>query len=146
MNVSAIAEKAPWHLWVVGILSLLWNLFGAVDFTMTNTRNAAYLAQFPPEMMQIIDTFPMWSIIAWGCGVWGALIGSFALLLRSRGAVLAFAISLVGLAVSQYYQATLDMPASMETARMKAMTGAIWAGAIFLLWYSWRQHRAGVLR
>ena len=143
MNVSA---KAPWHLWVVGIVSLLWNLFGAVDFTMTNTRNAAYLAQFPPEMMQIIDAFPIWAVIAWGCGVWGALIGSFALLLRSRGAVIAFAISLAGLAVSQYYQATVDMPASMETANMKAMTGAIWAGAIFLLWYAWRQRKTGVLR
>ena len=146
MNESAIVAKASWHLKVVGILSLLWSIFGAVDFTMTNTRNAAYLAQFPPEMMQIIDTFPIWAVVAWGCGVWGAVIGSIALLLRSRGAVVAFAISLAGLAVSQYYQATVDMPASMETASMKAMTGAIWIVAIFLLWYSWRQSRAGVLR
>lgn len=146
MNVSEVAAKAPWHLWIVGILSLLWSIFGAVDFTMTNTRNAAYLAQFPPEMMQIIDTFPIWSVVAWGCGVWGAVIGSIALLLRSRGAVVAFAISLAGLAVSQYYQATIDMPASMETASMKAMTAAIWIVAIFLLWYSWRQRRTGVLR
>lgn len=146
MKDSAIAAKAPWHLKLVGILSLLWSIFGAVNFTLTNTRNAAYLAQFPPEMMQIIDTFPVWSVIAWGCGVWGAVIGSIALLLRSRGAVIAFAVSLAGLAVSQYYQATIDMPASMETASMKAMTAAIWAVAIFLLWYSWRQRRAGVLR
>lgn len=146
MNERAIAAKAPWHLKLVGVLSLLWSLFGAVDFTMTNTRNAAYLAQFPPEMMQIIDTFPIWSVIAWGCGVWGAVIGSIALLLRSRGAVIAFAVSLAGLAVSQYYQATIDMPASMETASMKAMTTAIWVIAIFLLWYSWRQRKAGVLR
>lgn len=146
MNERVIAAKAPWHLKLVGVLSLLWSLFGAVDFTMTNTRNAAYLAQFPPEMMQIIDTFPIWSVIAWGCGVWGAVIGSIALLLRSRGAVIAFAVSLAGLAVSQYYQMTIDMPASMETASMKAMTTAIWVVAIFLLWYSWRQRKAGVLR
>lgn len=146
MNDSAIVARVPWHLRLVGILSLLWSLIGAVDFTMTNTRNAAYLAQFPPEMMQIVDAFPIWSVIAWGCGVWGAVIGSIALLLRSRGAVIAFAVSLAGLAVSQYYQATIDMPASMETASMKAMTTAIWAVAIFMLWYSWRQRRAGVLR
>ena len=83
MNVSAVVAKAPWHLRVVGILSLLWSIFGAVDFTMTNTRNAAYLAQFPPEMMQIIDAFPIWTVVAWGCGVWGAVIGSIALLLQA---------------------------------------------------------------
>lgn len=146
MNDNAIAAKAPWHLWVIGIAGLAWNAFGAVDFTMTNTRNAAYLAQFPPEMMQIVDQFPIWSIVAWGCGVWGAVVGSILLLLRLRGAVLAFAISLAGLAASQYYQAGLEMPAAMETASMKAMTAAIWIVAIFLLWYAWRQRRAGVLR
>lgn len=146
MNENVIARKAPWHLWIVGIASLAWSVFGAVDFTMTNTRNAAYLAQFPPEMMQIVDQFPIWSIVAWGCGVWGAVVGSVLLLLRARGTVLAFAISLAGLAVSQFYQATVDMPAAMETASMKAMTTAIWIVAIFLLWYAWRQRKAGVLR
>jgi len=144
MNV--IAAKTPWHLWVIGTVSLLWSAFGAVDFTLTNTRNAAYLAQFPPDMMQIIDQFPIWSIVAWGCGVWGAVAGSVLLLLRSRGAVLAFIISLAGVMVSQYYQLTVDMPAAMETASMKAMSVAIWGVTILLLWYTWRQRRAGVLR
>jgi len=146
LNQNTVGSKTPWHLWIVGLASLGWSTFGAIDFTMTNTRNAAYLAQFPPEMMQIVDTFPIWSIVAWGCGVWGAVVGSVLLLLRSRGAVMAFAISLAGLAVSQYYQATVDMPAAMETHAMKAMTAAIWIVAIFLLWYAWRQRRAGVLR
>lgn len=146
MNENTVVSKTPWHLWIVGIASLAWSTFGAIDFTMTNTRNAAYLAQFPPEMMQIVDEFPIWSIVAWGCGVWGAVLGSILLLLRSRSAVLAYAISLAGLAVSQYYQATIDMPAAMETHTMMAMTAAIWIVAIFLLWYAWRQRRAGVLR
>jgi hypothetical protein len=25
----------PWHLWLVGVLALLWNSFGAFDYVMT---------------------------------------------------------------------------------------------------------------
>lgn len=40
------AVKTPWHLWVVGGLSLLWNLFPAVDFTLTNMQNEFWLSQY----------------------------------------------------------------------------------------------------
>jgi len=33
--------KAPWHLWTIAIIGLLWNLMGAMDFVMTQTRNRA---------------------------------------------------------------------------------------------------------
>src|SRR3546814_7159427 len=35
--------KTPWHLWVVGVLSLLWNAVGAFDYTMTKLNDADYL-------------------------------------------------------------------------------------------------------
>ena len=28
--------KTPWHLWVVGVVSLLWNGFGGYDFIMSD--------------------------------------------------------------------------------------------------------------
>ena len=36
MDASA---KAPVHLWVVGLLSLVWNGFGAYDYFMSKTEN-----------------------------------------------------------------------------------------------------------
>ena len=68
------------------------------------------------------------------------------LLLRSRHAVHAFFISIVGLAASTFYQWTIDMPASMESPGMKAMQIAIWAAAVAFLWYALRQYKAGLLR
>ncbi|MFT5774635.1 hypothetical protein [Hyphomonas sp.] len=41
----------PWHLWVMGVLSLLWNSFGCFGFTMTATRNESYLSSYPTEML-----------------------------------------------------------------------------------------------
>ena len=139
-------SRTPVHLWIVGVLSLLWNAGGAYDYLMTNTRNAGYLAAFPPEMMQWVDTMPLWALGVWTLGVWGAVAGSVLLLLRSRFAVHAFALSLLGLAASTVYQASSDMPASMLTSIAIGMTVVIWIGAIVLLWYATRMRRRGVLR
>ena len=84
--------KTPFHLWIVGVLGLVWNSYGCYDYLMTNTRNAEYLAQFPPEMMQVIDAFPLWVMAAWAFGVWGAIAGSVLLLMRSRFAVHVFTL------------------------------------------------------
>ena len=35
--------KTPWHLWLVGVLSLLWNGVGAFVFVQTTTRGEAYM-------------------------------------------------------------------------------------------------------
>lgn len=143
---NAANPATPKHLWIVAILSLIWNAFGAFDYLMTNLRNGAYLANFPPEMIALIDEFPVWVIAAWAVGVWGALAGSVLLLLRTRHAVYAFGLSILGLAASTGYMFGLDIPASMKTPGMNAMNLAIWIVAVFLLLYSIRMFRMGVLR
>ena len=54
---AAAGPSAPWHLWVVGIVSLLWNAFGAYDFIMTNTQGEAYMrvAMAPATFEAIYD-------------------------------------------------------------------------------------------
>lgn len=138
--------RPGWAFRAVSLASLLWNGFGAFDFSMTMIRHPGYLAQFPPEMMPVIDAFPAWVIVAWACGVWAALAGSLLLLACSRFAVEAFVLSLAGLAASTAYQLGIDMPASLTTPEMRAMTGIIWTGALFFLWYALRQRRTGTLR
>lgn len=138
---------APVHLWIVGALALLWNGFGCFDYVMTETRNADYLDMFGAEMRAYLEAFPTWAVGAWAFGVWGGLLGALLLLLRSRFAVAAFALSLVGLALSTVYQYVLTTPpAEMKTTGMLAMNALIWAIAIFLLVYAMRQRKAGVLR
>lgn len=137
----------PWHLWAVGLLSLLWNSAGATDYTMTNTRNAAWLAAMTPEQMAWVDGFPLWATTAWALGVWGAVAGSILLLARSRWAVPAFAVSLAGLVGTTIYQYGVGgMPASMKTSGGMAFSAALWAVAGLLLWYAMRMRARGVLR
>jgi hypothetical protein len=142
-DTFAVKSKVPVHLWIVGVLSLLWNAFGAVDFTLTNIRYQPYLAGLPPEVIQQIDAYPAWSVVAWAFGVWGALAGSLLLLLRSRFAVHAFALSLAGLAATTLYQLAIGIYGF--TGAMAVMNLAIWAIAAGLLVYAVKIKRRGVL-
>lgn len=141
-----VVNLAPRHLWIVGFASLMWNGFGAWDHVMTSVREPGYVGQFPPEAMQVIDAFPIWVLAVWAIGVWAAVGGSLLLLWRSRLAVHAFALSLAGLAASQAYRAGLDLPASLTTPAMTAMSVLIWIVAVGLVVYAWRMVRAGALR
>ncbi len=44
-------ESTPWHLWVIGIVALVWSALGAMDYVMTQTRNEAYMSGFTPEQL-----------------------------------------------------------------------------------------------
>ncbi|EJL26504.1 hypothetical protein [Novosphingobium sp. AP12] len=132
--------------WVVAVLALVWNAFGCLDFSMTVTRNAAWLAPLPPEVIDWLDAAPVWSMFTWALGVWGGLLGALFLLGRSRLAVIAFAGSLLGLAINQIWQLTSQMPASMASPGSHALAVVIWAVALTLLWYAARKRSEGVLR
>lgn len=144
---QAIDTRTPMHLWIVGVLSLLWNSVGGIDYTMTRLRNTDYLAMAgdPAVILAYVDAMPMSAQIGWGLGVWGALTGSVLLLLRSRYSVHAFAVSLAGAVISlgaQFFGP--PMPGATEAA--KYMPLVIIALAAAQLWYALRERKAGVLR
>ena len=145
--------RAPWHLWLVGLVSLLWHTGGAFDYTMTHLRDEAYLraaadnAGVPYDVMLGYFTgFPLWAHAGWAFGVWGAVAGSLLLLARSRFAVHAFALSLAGLAVSTLHQAIGDMPAALDTPFTWIFTAVIVAVTLGLILYARRMVQRGVLR
>lgn len=136
----------PVHLWIVGILALLWNAVGAFDYLATQLPIESYMAQFTPEQRTYFDAFPSWAVAAWAFGVWGAFVGSLLLLFRSRWAVWSFAISLAGMAVSFLYQFGMTEGAKIVGTFGLVFTAVIVAIAILLFWYAVRQKNNGVLR
>lgn len=153
MNEAIGSAKAPWHLWVVGIVSLLWNAFGGWDYTQTQLENRDYIASMTEPMgipvdaaMAYYDSFPLWADFLWACGVWGSVAGSILLLVRSRFAFHAFVISLIGLIGGMVYQFTNPMPGLTDTATPMIFTFVIFAIILGLIYYSRRMTAAGVLR
>ena len=145
--------EAPWHLWVVGVLSLLWNAFGGYDYVMTQLRDRAYIASMvePLNMdtdaaMAYYDGFPIWADFFWALGVWGSVAGSVLLLMRSRFALHAFVLSLIGLFGGMGYQIANPMPGLTDTTVPMVFTAVILAVIVLLIWYAKRQTANGVLR
>ena len=150
MTDNSMTVRTPWHLWLVGVLSLLWNGFGGYHFIMTTTQGEAYFSAsgFDQAMIDYYNAMPAWMYVPWVLGVWGAVAGSILLLMRSRFAVWAFALSLLGAVVSLVYGQFINpMPAlPAEMAMMKWMPYVIALIAAFLAWYAWSMSKKGVLR
>ena len=145
--------KTPWHLWVIGILSLLWNAMGANDYTQSQLGSRDYMESMTgtysitvDEMLAYIDGFPVWADASWAFGVWGSVAGSLLLLVRSRFALWSFIVAAVGLVVTSVYQFSGAMPAAMQGTGQLIFAGLIWVMTGLLIYYSWRMTQRGVLR
>ena len=79
-------------------------------FHVTATRNEAYLKPYPQEMLDYWFAMPAWMWIIWAVGVFGALAGSLALLMRKRLAVGLFLASFLAAAVSMTTGISTRMP------------------------------------
>jgi hypothetical protein len=150
MTETTMTTRTPWHLWVVGVLSLLWNAFGAYDFVMSATQGETYwrASGMTQAMIDYYHAMPAWMYAPWVIGVWGAVLGSILLLMRHRLAVPVFALSLLGAIVSALYGMVIDKapPPPPEMAMMAWMPWVIIVVAAFLAWYAWSMKKAGVLR
>jgi hypothetical protein len=147
-DTTAPAVKTPWHLWVVGVVSLLWNAMGALDFTMTQAMSDVWLKSFTPEQQAYIHGFPLWSVIAWGVGTWGSFLGSVLLLFRKGLAFHFFAASLVGAVFTSIYSFVLSdgMKAMGGGAGIIIFNAIILAVTVLLLIYARNMRKRGVLR
>ena len=136
-------KKTPWHLWVVGVVTLLWNSVGGFSYTMTRLGKLGDLGM-TADQIAYFEAYPMWANAMWALGVWGAIAGSILLLVRSRFAVSALVIAVVGLIGTSLYQHVLtETPESLQNWPLSV---AIWATTLFMLWYAGKMRRDGVLK
>lgn len=143
------AARTPWHLWVVGVVSLLWNSFGAYDYTMSHLQGEAYYRASKMSDAQIAfmtTGYPTWMHAVWAIGVWGSVAGSILLLLRMRWAFHAFALSSFGAIGSLLFIAlTPAAQGAMGTGAL-LFPCVIVAICLVFTWYSWAMTKRGVLR
>ncbi|HEU4324264.1 MAG TPA: hypothetical protein VFS21_14020 [Roseiflexaceae bacterium] len=94
---SEYAQQPPWHLWAVGLLFLVLHLGGVYDQAMLLSQHAGYFQQqgFGDAQIAYFTDYPLLRALVWITALWGGLIASILLLLRSR---FAFAVALIGFA------------------------------------------------
>ena len=140
-----VGPETPKHLWIVGVLALLWNAMGAFDYLATQLKLESYMSGFTQEQLDYFYGIPAWAISGWAIAVWIGLAGSAGLLLRKKWSAMAFVVSLAGLVLSSIYTLGISNGLEIMGSAGTIMTVIIWVVSIFLVWYSRQQTRAGVL-
>ena len=139
--------RAPWHLWVVGALAVLWNAMGAFDYVMTETRNEGYISRFTAEQLEYFYGFPAWVVAFWAIAVWGGVLGAVLLLLRKKLAAGVFLVSFLAMVVTTIYNFGLsDGLEVMGGAGPLVFSALIFLFALLLYLYARAMKNRGVLR
>lgn len=140
--------KTPWHLWAVGIVAILWNAYGCLDFTMTQLQGEVWLRAMKMTEAQIaaFAAMPAWTHVAWAVGVWGGALGGVLLLLRRKWALPAFIASFAGFLAGLLHVYVLEPEASLMPEGVWAMQLVIGTACVLFILYAWRQSRRGILR
>lgn len=94
----------PWHLWLVGIIALLFNAFGALDYVLTQLEVEAYLSMLTDAQREYFDALPTGFMALFAIGVWSGVLAGLFLLFRSALATWMFILSLAAYFVSLIWQ------------------------------------------
>ena len=140
--------KTPWHLWLIGVVAVLFNAIGVFDFVMSMAQGAKYQASagMTPDQIAHYQGMPSWMMVVWAVGVFGAFLASILLLWRRKPAFPVFVLSLAAFLVSLFYTYVLTNGGAIM-GRQMAITSAVIAGLlVFFSWYSWFMTGRGVLR
>ena len=137
------ATKAPWHLWVVGILSLLWNASGA--YVIMSAQSGATMDMDPREVAYYAAQEP-WFVAITDAVLVLAIVAAVALLLRRGWAVRLYALSLAGIVVTTVYDiaaGTALLLQDREWLILSCLTGGLAAAQLA---YAIAMRKRGVLR
>jgi hypothetical protein len=140
--------KTPWHLWLVGVIAVLFNAIGAFDHVMSMAQGASYMASvgMTPAQIAHYQELPLWMMAVWAVGVWGAMLGSVLILLRNRLAVAVFAVSLAAFLINLIHTYVLTDGGEIMGRQMAITSVVITALLLFFVWYSWLMTKRSVLR
>ena len=146
--MAAATARTPWHLWLVGVVALLFNAIGVFDFMMTMTQGAHYMASAGMTAAQIAhyQRMPAWMTAVWAIGVWGAFLGSLLLLLRRKLALPFFAVSLAAFLLSLVYTYVLTNGGAIMGGGMAIMSAVIAVLLLVFTGYTGAMAKRGVLR
>ncbi|MGJ3231697.1 MAG: hypothetical protein ACFE0P_07860 [Oceanicaulis sp.] len=130
------ASKTPIWFYIVGVVAVLWNAMGALDYTMTKLQNEAYLAGFSEAQSAYFTGFPAWYTAIWAIAVWSALAASLLLLVRRKLAAPVFLVSLGFFLISAAYLYGFTPAMEMMGAGGAVFSVVIFASLVFFWWFS----------
>jgi len=135
--------KSPWHMWVVGIMTLLWNGSGALTFLMAHL---GMLSNLSSEEAAYYAAQPLWYVILVNIATWGAFFAGIALLLKSRLAFTLFGFSFAVILLTDLIELVGGNSRALVSEGGMNLALMVLVIAFMQLLYTWRWKKMGVLK
>jgi len=144
-NVS-MAARTPIWFYIIGVVAVLWNAMGVVDYIMTQYRVEAYMSGFTEAQLAYFYGFPTWYVAVWATAVFSALAASLLLVVRAKLATPLFALSTILFVINAVY--IFGFTAAMEIMGTSNVifSAVILATLLGLWWFSGLSQRRGWLK
>ena len=142
-SLTLAKRKAPWHLWVVAALTLLWNASGAYTILMAR---AGRLSGLSADEAAYYAAQPFWFVVVSDIALFSPIAGAVALLLRHRSAVWLFGISLAAVLITDIYDLSAGTSRALTNNVAMIVTGLITLIALLQLLYARAMKKREVLR
>jgi hypothetical protein len=135
-------RRAPLHFWAVGILSLLWNVWGAY---IALSAQSGHLPNLRAEDQVYFEGQPLWLVIAVDAALLAGIAGAVALLLQHRAATWLYAAMFVVIALANAYESAIGTSPILDGRA--PLAGSLTLLAIMALQavYAARMRRRGLL-
>jgi hypothetical protein len=141
-SLTPAKRKAPWHLWVVAVLTLLWDASGAYTILMAR---AGKLAGLSADEAAYYAAQPFWFSIVVDIALFAPIAGGLALLLRHKAAVWLFGLSLAAVLISNIYDLAAGTSRALANNAAMIVTGLIALIALLQLLYARAMRKREVL-
>ena len=135
-------RSAPWHLWFLGIVLLLWQGLAAFDYIATVIRYEPYLSAHSEEVLSYYFNAPLWMYFMWGVGSIGGLVGAILILMRKSSAVLLFGLAWICSLFASIYSMVNPPPGGENTLFL----GIVLFVSLIIVLYLYKQKKSGILR
>jgi hypothetical protein len=134
MNTKS-GVSTHWSFWVIGIITLLWNLAGSINFMMQ--MKADSLASMPEPFHTIVANRPSWATAAFALAVLAGALGCLLLLFKRRVSIYLFIASLLGIIVHfTPYLSSSNLPAQFGIGDAVLVFLMPFLVAVFLVFYA----------
>ena len=115
------------------IIALLWNLIGVINFFIQINLSEEAIAALPEPEQALMNSTPLWSLVAFALGVFGGAIGSLGLLIQKKWAFYPLLLSLVGVVAQMTYWLFFTQAVDVYGSETYTMPVLVILVAFFLL-------------
>ncbi len=112
-------ERAPAHLWVVGLLLVLWNGWGLAFAIAAQTDR---LPAVEPEASAYFEAQPLWFVVLADLGPVAGIAGAVALLLQSRWATWLFVTQIAVIVLANAYEVAIGTSLLLSNGEARLTT------------------------